>query len=147
MKEMQANIWTENRTKKYHAFDNLIQQKLKLDLHGQKVGVAIGNGQNGEMLKEVVKSYHGNPKLIDAFSGKRKTLRKQTKNLDMLILVTAYASHPSSWALNEACKDYGIKFAVSPKLAVQSFSKALYRAEHHLTAFEQENQEVAYPVA
>lgn len=45
MKEMQANIWTENRTKKYHAFDNLIQQKLKLDLHGQKVGVAIGNGQ------------------------------------------------------------------------------------------------------
>ncbi|KGL66613.1 hypothetical protein LX03_07045 [Limosilactobacillus mucosae] len=118
MKEMQANIWTENRTKKYHAFDNLIQQKLKLDLHGQKVGVAIGNGQNGEMLKEVVKSYHGNPKLIDAFSGKRKTLRKQTKNLDILILVTAYASHPSSWVLNEACKDYGIKFAVSPKLAV-----------------------------
>ncbi|MCB6623603.1 hypothetical protein, partial [Mediterraneibacter sp. 210702-DFI.5.30] len=64
------------KTKKHHAFDNLIQQKLKLNLHGQKVGVAIGNGQNGEMLKEVVKSYHGNPKLIDAFSGKRKTLRK-----------------------------------------------------------------------
>lgn len=135
------------KAKKHHAFDNLIQQKLKLDLHGQKVGVAIGNGQNGEMLKEVVKSYHGNPKLIDAFSGKRKTLRKQTKNLDILILVTAYASHPSSWVLNEARKDYGIKFAVSPKLAVQSFSKALYRAEHHLTAFEQGNQEVAYPVA
>ena len=135
------------KTKKHHAFDNLIPQKLKLDLHGQKVGVAIGNGQNGEMLKEVVKSYHGNPKLINAFSGKRKTLRKQTKNLDILILVTAYASHPSSWVLNEACKDYGIKFAVSPKLAVQSFSKALYRAENHLTAFEQGNQEVAYPVA
>ncbi|MBU8990897.1 DUF2325 domain-containing protein, partial [Faecalibacterium prausnitzii] len=83
---------------------------LKVDLKGQKVGIAIGNGQNGEILKATVKACNGDPRLINAFTGKSKKIEKAVKNLDMVIMIKSYANHPSSWSLAKACKKYGVKF-------------------------------------
>lgn len=121
-------------------------KKLKVDLGGQKVGIAIGNGQNGEILKATVKACNGDPRLINAFAGKSKKIEKAVKNLDMVIMIKSYANHPSSWSLAKACKKYGIKFAVSNKMSTQSFCRALYRAENNLPSDEQSGQEIEYPM-
>lgn len=121
-------------------------KKLKVDLKGQKVGIAIGNGQNGEILKATVKACNGDPRLINAFTGKSKKIEKAVKNLDMVIMIKSYANHPSSWSLTKACKKYGVKFAVSNKMSTQSFCRALYRAENNLPSDEQSGQEIEYPM-
>lgn len=121
-------------------------KKLKVDLKGQKVGIAIGNGQNGEILKATVKACNGEPRLINAFTGKSKKIEKAVKNLDMVIMIKSYANHPSSWSLAKACKKYGVKFAVSNKMSTQSFCRALYRAENNLPSDEQSGQEIEYPM-
>ena len=121
-------------------------KKLKVDLGGQKVGIAIGNGQNGEILKATVKACNGDPQLINAFAGKSKKIEKAVKNLDMVIMIKSYANHPSSWSLAKACKKYGVKFAVSNKMSTQSFCRALYRAENNLPSDEQSGQEIEYPM-
>lgn len=121
-------------------------KKLKVDLKGQKVGIAIGNGQNGEILKATVKACNGDPRLINAFAGKSKKIEKAVKNLDMVIMIKSYANHPSSWSLAKACKKYGVKFAVSNKISTQSFCRALYRAENNLPSDEQSGQEIEYPM-
>ena len=121
-------------------------KKLKVDLKGQKVGIAIGNGQNGEILKATVKACNGDPRLINAFTGKSKKIEKAVKNLDMVIMIKSYANHPSSWSLAKACKKYGVKFAVSNKMSTQSFCRALYRAENNLPSDEQSGQEIEYPM-
>lgn len=121
-------------------------KKLKMDLGGQKVGIAIGDGQHGEILKATVRAYNGKPRLIDAFSGKSKRIEKQIKNLDIVILVKQYIDHPSSWAVAKACNKYGIKMAISNKMSPQSFCRALYRATNGLPADEQSSQEIAYPI-
>lgn len=79
-------------------------KKLKVDLKGQKVGIAIGNGQNGEILKATVRACNGDPRLINAFTGKSKKIEKAVKNLDMVIMIKSYANHPSSWSLAKACE-------------------------------------------
>ena len=121
-------------------------KKLKVDLKGQKVGIAIGNGQNGEILKATVRACNGDPRLINAFTGKSKKIEKAVKNLDMVIMIKSYANHPSSWSLAKACKKYGVKFAVSNKMSTQSFCRALYRAENNLPSDEQSGQEIEYPM-
>lgn len=121
-------------------------KKLKVDLKGQKVGIAIGNGQNGEILKATVRACNGDPRLINAFTGKSKKIEKAVKNLDMVIMIKSYANHPSSWSLAKACKKYGVKFAVSNKMSTQSFCRALYRAENNLLSDEQSGQEIEYPM-
>lgn len=121
-------------------------KKLKVDLKGQRVGIAIGNGQNGEILKATVKACNGDPRLINAFAGKSKKIEKAVKNLDMVIMIKSYANHPSSWSLAKACKKYGVKFAVSNKMSTQSFCRALYRAENNLPSDEQSGQEIEYPM-
>lgn len=121
-------------------------KKLKVDLKGQKVGIAIGNGQNGEILKATVKACNGDPRLINAFTGKSKKIEKAVKNLDMVIMIKSYANHPTSWSLAKACKKYGVKFAVSNKMSTQSFCRALYRAENNLPSDEQSGQEIEYPM-
>lgn len=121
-------------------------KKLKVDLKGQKIGIAIGNGQNGEILKATVKACNGDPRLINAFAGKSKKIEKAVKNLDMVIMIKSYANHPSSWSLAKACKKYGVKFAVSNKMSTQSFCRALYRAENNLPSDEQSGQEIEYPM-
>lgn len=121
-------------------------KKLKVDLKGRKVGIAIGNGQNGEILKATVKACNGDPRLINAFAGKSKKIEKAVKNLDMVIMIKSYANHPSSWSLAKACKKYGVKFAVSNKMSTQSFCRALYRAENNLPSDEQSGQEIEYPM-
>ena len=121
-------------------------KKLKVDLKGQKVGIAIGNGQNGEILKATVKACNGDPRLINAFAGKSKKIEKAVKNLDMVIMIKSYANHPSSWSLAKACKKHGVKFAVSNKMSTQSFCRALYRAENNLPSDEQSGQEIEYPM-
>lgn len=121
-------------------------KKLKVDLKGQKVGIAIGNGQNGEILKATVKACNGDPRLINAFTGKSKKIEKAVRNLDMVIMIKSYANHPSSWSLAKACKKYGVKFAVSNKMSTQSFCRALYRAENNLPSDEQSGQEIEYPM-
>lgn len=121
-------------------------KKLKVDLKGQKVGIAIGNGQNGEILKATVKACNGDPRLINAFTGKSKKIEKAVNNLDMVIMIKSYANHPSSWSLVKACKKFGVKFAVSNKMSTQSFCRALYRAENNLPSDEQSGQEIEYPM-
>ena len=121
-------------------------KKLKVDLKGQKVGIAIGNGQNGEILKATVRACNGDPRLINAFTGKSKKIEKAVKNLDMVIMIKSYANHPSSWSLAKACKKYGVKFAVSNKMSTQSFCRALYRAENNLPSDEHSGQEIEYPM-
>lgn len=124
--------------------DNLT--KLALDLHYQRVGIAIGNNQNEAMLEGIVKRYNGIPIPIDAFQGKKKIMENQIKDLDIVILVTAFAAHDSTWNISEFASKYHINFAVSSSKGYQAFERALYRAEKGLPAYEG-NQTINYQVA
>ena len=124
--------------------DNLT--KLALDLHYQRVGIAIGNNKNEAMLEGIVKRYNGIPIPIDAFQGKKKIMENQIKDLDIVILVTAFAAHDSTWNISEFASKYHIKFAVSSSKGYQAFERALYRAEKGLPAYEG-NQTIDYQVA
>ncbi|BDR60708.1 DUF2325 domain-containing protein [Lactobacillus xylocopicola] len=117
--------------------------RLDLDLHYQRVGIAVGNNQNEAILEGVVRRYHGLPFAIDAFQGKRKVIEQQLKDLDIVILVTAFAAHDSTWNISEYASKYNIKFAVSSSKGYQAFERALYRAEKGLPAYEG-NQTIDY---
>ena len=120
--------------------------KLAMNLHYQRVGIAIGNNQNEAMLEGIVNRYGGIPIPIDAFQGKKKVIENQIKDLDIVILVTAYAAHDSTWNISEFASKYQIKFAVSSSKGYQAFERALYRAEKGLPAYEG-NQAVSYDIA
>lgn len=95
-----------------------------MDLHYQRVGVAIGDNQNEAMLESIVKRYNGIPIPIDAFQGKKKVIENQIKDLDIVILVTAFAAHDSTWNIREYVGKYNVKFAVSSSKGYQSFERA-----------------------
>lgn len=120
--------------------------KLALNLHYQRVGIAIGNNQNEALLEGIVKRYNGIPIAIDAFQGKKKIIEQQIKNLDIVILVTAFAAHDSTWNISEFTSKYNVKFAVSSSKGYQAFERALYRAEMGLPAYEG-NQTIEYKKA
>lgn len=124
------------KVKKIKAETNDSLEKLDLDLHYQRVGIAIGDHQNESFLESIVTRYHGIPIPIDAFEGKRKLMENQIKRLDLVILVTAFAAHDATWNINEFASKYGVKFAVSSSKGYQSFERALYRAEKGLPAYE-----------
>ena len=120
--------------------------KLAMDLHYQRVGIAIGNNQNEAMLEGIVNRYGGIPIPIDAFQGRKKVIENQIKDLDIVILVTAFAAHDSTWNIREFASKYHIKFAVSSSKGYQAFERALYRAEKGLPAYEG-NQTIRYELA
>lgn len=120
--------------------------KLAMDLHYQRVGIAVGDNQNEAVLEGIVNSYNGIPIPIDAFQGKKKILENQIKDLDIVILVTAFAAHDSTWNIRELASKYNVKFAVSSSKGYQSFERALYRAEKHLPAYEG-NQTIDYKLS
>lgn len=110
--------------------------KLDLDLHYQRVGIAVGDNQNEQMLEGIVQRYNGIPIPINAFDGKKKAMERQIKELDLVILVTAFAAHDATWNIREFASKYGVKFAVSSSKGYQSFERALYRAANGLPAYE-----------
>ncbi|WEV70360.1 DUF2325 domain-containing protein [Lactobacillus sp. ESL0785] len=117
--------------------------KLEMDLHYQRVGIAVGDNQNEAVLEGIVNRYHGIPIPIDAFQGKKKVMENQIKDLDIVILVTAFAAHDSAWNISEFASKYQVKFAVSSSKGYQAFERALYRAEKGLPAYEG-NQMIEY---
>ena len=84
-----------NKSKKDKSKKQTAEQltKLDMDLHYQRVGIAIGDNQNEAMLESIVTRYNGIPIPIDAFEGKKKVIENQIKDLDIVILVTAFAAH------------------------------------------------------
>ena len=136
-----------NKSKKDKSKKQTAEQltKLDMDLHYQRVGLAIGDNQNEAMLESIVTRYNGIPIPIDAFEGKKKVIENQIKDLDIVILVTAFAAHDSTWNIREFASKYGAKFAVSSSKGYQSFERALYRAENGLPAYEG-NQQIDYKV-
>ncbi|MDF7638697.1 DUF2325 domain-containing protein [Lactobacillus sp. ESL0791] len=119
--------------------------KLDMDLHYQRVGIAVGDNQNEAMLEGIVNRYHGIPIPIDAFQGKKKVIENQLKDLDIVILVTAFAAHDSTWNIREFASKYGVRFAVSSSKGYQAFERALYRAANGLPAYEG-NQTIDYRI-
>lgn len=117
--------------------------QLDMDLHYQRVGIAVGDNQNEAILDGVVSKYNGIPIPIDAFEGKKKVIERQIKDLNIVILVTAFAAHDSTWNIREFASKYNVKFAVSSSKGYQSFERALYRAENGLPAYEG-NQRIDY---
>lgn len=87
--------------------------KLDMNLHYQRVGIAIGDNQNEGILEGIVTRYNGIPIPINAFEGKKKVMERQIKDLDIVILMTAYAAHDATWNIQEFASKYGVKFAVS----------------------------------
>ena len=79
---------------------------------------------------------NGIPLAIDTFEGKKKVIEKQIKDLDIVILVTAYAAHDSTWNIREFASKYNVNFAVSSSKGYQSFERALYRAANGLPSYE-----------
>lgn len=120
--------------------------KLALDLHYQRVGIAVGDNQNEALLEGIVTRYNGIPIPVDAFQGKKKVIENQIKDLDLVILVTAFAAHDSAWNISEFASKYNVKFAVSSSKGYQSFERALYRAAKGLPAYEG-NQSIQYEKA
>lgn len=118
-----------------HKQTNLLPT-LDMDLHYQRVGIAIGGNQNEAILDSIVEKYHGVPIAIDAFQGKKKVIENQVKDLDIVILVTALAAHDATWNISEFATKYHVKFAVASSKGYQSFERALYRADQGLPAYE-----------
>lgn len=133
------------KKKNHHDEDAISLAKLDMDLHYQRVGIAVGNNQNEALLESIVKRYHGIPQAIDAFEGKKKTIENQVRNLDIIILVTAFAAHDSTWNIREFASKYNVKFAVSSSKGYQAFERALYRAEKGMPAYEG-NQSLEYKI-
>lgn len=133
----------KKKKKSKNASDQNKLPKLKMDLHYERVGIAIGSNQNEAMLDSIVTRYHGIPIPINAFEGRKKVMAQQIRNLDMVILVTAFAAHAASWNISEFASKYQVKFAVSSSLGYQSFERALYRAQMGLPAYEG-NQTIDY---
>ena len=117
--------------------------KLDMNLHYQRVGIAVGDNQNEAILEGIVNRYNGIPIPIDAFDGKKKVIESQIKDLDIVILVTAFAAHDSTWNISEFASKYHVKFAVSSSKGYQAFERALYRAENGMPAYEG-NQQLEY---
>lgn len=117
--------------------------KLDMNLHYQRVGIAVGDNQNEATLEGIVNRYNGIPIPIDAFEGKKKVIESQIKDLDIVILVTAFAAHDSTWNISEFASKYHVKFAVSSSKGYQAFERALYRAENGMPAYEG-NQQLEY---
>lgn len=143
---VQHNKAPQTETEK-HAQDNKNEShtRLDLDLHGQTVGIAVGNGLNQIMAKMVVEKYHGKPRIINAFNIRKHKFAKTLTGVDIIILVQSLANHSSSWNLISALEKFDIKFAVSANLSASSIERALYRAENGLKAFEPSNSKVDYP--
>lgn len=118
---------------------------LDLNLHYQRVGIAIGDNQNETILEKIVDKYYGIPIAIDAFEGRKKVMERQIQELDIVILVTAFAAHDSTWNIREFASKYHVKFAVSSSKGYQSFERALYRAANGLPAYEG-TQSIEYKV-
>lgn len=114
--------------------------KLDMNLHYQRVGIAVGDNQNEAILEGIVNRYNGIPIPIDAFEGKKKVIENQIKDLDIVILVTAFAAHDSTWNISEFASKYHVKFAVSFSKGYQAFERALYRAENGMPAYEGNQQ-------
>lgn len=114
--------------------------KLDMNLHYQRVGIAVGDNQNEAILEGIVNRYNGIPIPIDAFEGKKKVIENQIKDLDIVILVTAFAAHDSTWNISEFASKYNVKFAVSSSKGYQAFERALYRAENGMPAYEGSQQ-------
>lgn len=114
--------------------------KLDMNLHYQRVGIAVGDNQNEAILEGIVNRYNGIPIPIDAFEGKKKVIESQIKDLDIVILVTAFAAHDSTWNISEFASKYHVKFAVSSSKGYQAFERALYRAENGMPAYEGNQQ-------
>lgn len=117
--------------------------RLAMNLHYQRVGIAVGDNQNEAVFEGIVNRYNGIALPINAFQGKKKVLENQIKDLDIVILVTAFAAHDSTWSIREFASKYGVKFAVSSSKGYQAFERALYRAEKGLPAYEG-NQTINY---
>lgn len=117
--------------------------KLDMNLHYQRVGIAVGDNKNEAILEGIVNRYNGIPIPIDAFEGKKKVIESQIKDLDIVILVTAFAAHDSTWNISEFASKYHVKFAVSSSKGYQAFERALYRAENGMPAYEG-NQQLEY---
>ncbi len=117
--------------------------KLNMNLHYQRVGIAVGDNQNEAILEGIVNRYNGIPIPIDAFEGKKKVIESQIKDLDIVILVTAFAAHDSTWNISEFASKYHVKFAVSSSKGYQAFERALYRAGNGMPAYEG-NQQLEY---
>lgn len=143
--QMEPPKQIQNTKKKKDKTDTSNEEvvKLDMDLHYQRVGIAIGDNQNEQVLDSIVTRYNGIPIPIDAFEGKKKVIENQIKDLDIVILVTAFAAHDSTWNIREFASKYGAKFAVSSSKGYQSFERALYRAENGLPAYEG-NQRIDY---
>lgn len=107
-----------------------------MNLHYQRVGIAVGDNQNEAILEGIVNRYNGIPISIDAFEGKKKVIESQIKDLDIVILVTAFAAHDSTWNISEFASKCHVKFAVSSSKGYQAFERALYRAENGMPAYE-----------
>ncbi|MCH3990327.1 MAG: DUF2325 domain-containing protein [Lactobacillus sp.] len=127
-----------------HKQTNLLPT-LDLNLHYQRVGIAIGGNQNEAILDGIVEKYHGVPIPIDAFQGKKKVIEQQVKDLDIVILVTALAAHDATWNISEFATKYHVKFAVASSKGYQAFERALYRADKGLPAYEG-NQQINYQI-
>lgn len=134
-----------SKTKKEKSSRENTQKLTQLDmnLHYQRVGIAVGDNQNEAILEGIVNRYNGIAILIDAFEGKKKVIENQIKDLDIVILVTAFAAHDSTWNIREFASKYHVKFAVSSSKGYQAFERALYRAENGMPAYEG-NQQLEY---
>ncbi len=134
-----------SKTKKEKSSRENTQKLTQLDmnLHYQRVGIAVGDNQNEAILEGIVNRYNGIAIPIDAFEGKKKVIENQIKDLDIVILVTAFAAHDSTWNIREFASKYHVKFAVSSSKGYQAFERALYRAENGMPAYEG-NQRLEY---
>lgn len=136
----------KQKSSKSHKAQASLLPKLDLDLHYQRVGVAIGDNQSEAVFDGIITRYHGIPVPIDAFQGRKRVIKRQLESLDIVILVTAFAAHDATWNIQAAASKYGVKFAVSSTKGYRSFERALYRAAKGMPAYEG-NQQLTYKMA
>lgn len=136
----------KQKSSKSHKAQASLLPKLDLDLHYQRVGVAIGDNQSEAVFDGIISRYHGISVPVDAFQGRKRVIERQLQSLDIVILVTAFAAHDSTWNIQEAASKYGVKFAVSSNKGYRSFERALYRAANGMPAYEG-NQQLSYKMA
>lgn len=118
------------------------------DLHGQTVAVVIGNAMREQAITKLVRTHHGQAKVVDAFyrqSDIEQHFRNELSDADIVVMVQNYMKHITSKTITSIASAENKKFAISNGGGLQSIEQAIYRADAGIKAYENSSSSIDYP--
>lgn len=126
-----------------------VSADLDFDLKQQTVGIVVGDEIREHQYQELVNQHHGKLLMINAFQKRvnnNSYFDNAVSKCDIIILVQNYNKHNTSGNVLTAVKNYDKKFAIANSAGIQSITRAIYRADRGLAAYEPATSSIDYPL-